>query len=151
MKAGRRRMLTGATAFGMLLVGAFVSAQNLDRLIDPYLRIHANLAGDKVEGVSADAKLLAAEAGKLGDVGSSLAAAARELTAATDLKAARAAFGKVSEALLDYAARTKQALGAGVNIVYCPMAKQRWVQRGDQIANPYYGSQMLRCGELQKR
>jgi hypothetical protein len=28
------------------------------------------------------------------------------------------------------------------------MAKASWLQRDKQISNPYYGSKMLRCGEL---
>ncbi len=151
MNAGRIATLAVAIDLGMLFGGVCVAAQGVDRLVAPYLRIHSSLAADKFDGVKAEAQALAAEADKLGEAGVSLGGAARELAAAADLKGARAAFGKVSEALLAYVTKTKQALGPGLNVAYCPMVKQRWVQRGDQIQNPYYGAQMLRCGEIQKR
>ena len=34
---------------------------------------------------------------------------------------------------------------------FCPMVKEGegdWLQFAERISNPYYGSQMLRCGEL---
>lgn len=36
-----------------------------------------------------------------------------------------------------------------IKIAYCPMANARWLQRNGEIANPYYGSKMLRCGEFE--
>ena len=33
---------------------------------------------------------------------------------------------------------------------YCPMAKAGWVQKGNEIANPYYGKSMLKCGTFKK-
>lgn len=141
----------GVAALGLALAELPAAAQSLERVLNPYLRIHANLAADKLDGVEADAKTLAAEAEKLGDPGGALVSAARDLAKASDLKGARSAFGKLSEALLAYVSGTKQSLAPGLTVVYCPMVKQRWVQKGDQIANPYFGSQMLRCGEIQKR
>lgn len=39
--------------------------------------------------------------------------------------------------------------------VYCPMAFEgkgaMWLQRGENIRNPYFGSKMTSCGEIQKR
>ena len=34
---------------------------------------------------------------------------------------------------------------------YCPMVKEGqgdWLQNNDRLANPYYGAEMLRCGDL---
>jgi hypothetical protein len=30
----------------------------------------------------------------------------------------------------------------------CDMAKESWLQEDDQIGNPYYGSEMYRCGKI---
>ena len=38
----------------------------------------------------------------------------------------------------------------GVKLAYCPMVKASWLQKGDTIRNPYYGSAMLECGEFRK-
>lgn len=154
MVARRHRhliVMSVTIAIGAVAAEARLSGQGLDRIMEPYLRVHASLAADKLESVPADAKALLSEATKLGDAGGKLAAAAREVAAATDLKGARAAFGRLSEALLAYVASTKQAIGSGLHVVYCPMVKQRWVQKGTDIANPYFGTQMLRCGEIEKR
>ena len=41
-----------------------------------------------------------------------------------------------------------------VRVAYCPMAFDNrgasWLQREEQIANPYFGASMLRCGEIQQ-
>jgi hypothetical protein len=36
----------------------------------------------------------------------------------------------------------------GVRTAYCPMAQKPWLQRGDTLANPYYGKAMPTCGEF---
>jgi Cu(I)/Ag(I) efflux system membrane fusion protein len=34
-------------------------------------------------------------------------------------------------------------------VFHCPMSKGDWIQTVREIRNPYYGFQMLKCGELQ--
>jgi hypothetical protein len=36
-------------------------------------------------------------------------------------------------------------------IAYCPMAKASWLTKTKTVVNPYYGSQMLTCGEITGR
>jgi hypothetical protein len=119
-------------------------------VIDPYLRIQTALSTDTLKDIAADAGLIATEAERLGEQGKALHASAKELQGAADIKAARAAFGKLSEALLGYAAATSSGLGNGVRIAYCPMVQKSWAQKGDTIANPYYGKSMLTCGDFKK-
>ncbi len=114
-------------------------------LADPYLRIQVALANDKVDGVQASALALAAEAERLGTPAEALRAAARSLASARDLNAARTAFGPLSDALIAYANRS--GLGP-LKVAFCPMLKKSWVQKPGDIANPYFGSQMLRCGSF---
>lgn len=35
-------------------------------------------------------------------------------------------------------------------IAKCPMANARWLQKKGEIQNPYYGANMLQCGEFEK-
>ena len=35
-----------------------------------------------------------------------------------------------------------------LTVVYCPMKKAEWLQQGEQVANPYFGTAMLDCGQL---
>lgn len=119
-------------------------------LVDPYLRIHTALVADKVDGIKQDASAIAQAATPLGAPAKRLAEAAQKLERAADLKAARAAFGDVSEALAAYARSTGATNPAGVNTAFCPMAAKPWLQRGEKIQNPYYGSEMLECGEIKR-
>ncbi|NIM11266.1 MAG: DUF3347 domain-containing protein [Candidatus Aminicenantes bacterium] len=63
---------------------------------------------------------------------------------AGDLNALRHAFKPLSEHI------AKAELPAGLAVAYCPMAKAHWVQKNGKVANPYYGSEMLRCGAIKK-
>ncbi len=40
------------------------------------------------------------------------------------------------------------------NVAFCPMAFDfegaQWIQRGEEISNPYFGADMLRCGDIQR-
>jgi hypothetical protein len=38
-----------------------------------------------------------------------------------------------------------------LSIVYCPMRKADWVQKGDVLANPYFGREMPDCGTIKKK
>jgi Cu(I)/Ag(I) efflux system membrane fusion protein len=117
-------------------------------MVDAYLRIQASLAGDTITTVAADARILSQQAVGLGAAGQKIATAAQALSAATDIKTARAAFGDLSDAMI--AAVVDSPSGKEVRVAYCPMVKKSWLQKGSEIANPYFGAQMLRCGEFKK-
>jgi predicted RNA methylase len=135
-----------ASSSALVAVGG-AAASHWTAVVTPYLRIHAALAADTIETVKADATLLAAEAAELGDAGRAVAVAAKALAGAADLEAARAAFMTLSEALVTAAG---EALPPGVRVAYCPMVKKPWLQRGDTIQNPYFGSKMPTCGYFKK-
>jgi hypothetical protein len=65
------------------------------------------------------------------------------------LEDARDKFGRLSDALVTYMDGLKLVPPDGVRKAYCPMANKPWLQKGDTLANPYYGSSMLTCGEFQ--
>jgi hypothetical protein len=75
-------------------------------------------------------------------------AAASALQEAADLKAARAAFGKLGDALMQQAKDSGTPLGDDVKVAYCPMVQKYWLQKGEAIRNPFYGKQMSDCGRL---
>lgn len=75
-----------------------------------------------------------------------LASSASALIKATDLAAKRTAFKALSASMVEWASAAKPD---GIHIAFCPMAKARWLQSGDEVSNPYYGSSMLRCGTLE--
>ena len=93
-----------------------------------------------------------------GLVGEALATwrrAARRLSSEeppADLAAARVAFEPKSRAVIDLEERFGHRGTQAWHIAYCPMALDNagaeWLQRGTTIDNPYFGAEMLRCGEI---
>lgn len=123
-----------------------------------YMAIHAALAGDKTTDVAKhaaaiakaaatlDAKTIpAAHAAHLSAVPGKIEAAAKAIQAAGDIKGAREAFKGLSKPMVMWASMLKPA---GVSVMYCSMAKGSWLQADTTIRNPYYGAQMLACGEI---
>jgi hypothetical protein len=127
--------------------GALDASEPVKSIVNSYLEAHAALAADKVEGVKAPAAAMAAEADKMGAGGATIAKQARALEQAKDLEAARTAFTPLSESVI---ATAKAANLPDVKVAYCPMVKGSWLQKDGTIKNPYYGSQMLTCGEFKK-
>ena len=73
---------------------------------------------------------------------------ATEPLGATDLPAARDRFGALSEAIDAYMTGLKLTPPEGVRVAVCPMVNKPWLQKGDALANPYYGKEMLTCGNF---
>jgi protein SCO1 len=124
------------------------AAADLDALLGPYLRIQQALAHDSFDGVSDSALALATAAMKLGSRGAAVKVAVNPFAQATDVGAARDAFGGLSEAILRYAAAVGIALGERTAVAYCPMARKYWLQQGDTVQNPYFGTRMSDCGRI---
>jgi hypothetical protein len=138
----------GATASGAEALAKAAASELAPAIVDPYVRVQAALAADKIDGVKADAAAIGAAAGKLGEPAKPIAAAAKRLEDAGSIKDARKAFGEVSDALFAYIKATGASMPSGVKTAYCPMVNKSWLQKGDKIQNPYYGSEMLDCGSF---
>ena len=117
-------------------------------IVDPYLAIQEALANDSVEGVRQKAGELTTASTTLGAPGMKIQTAATSLTSAGDIEDARTKFGNLSVALDTYVTELKLTLPEGVRSAYCPMVSKPWLQAGDTLKNPYYGSSMLTCGEF---
>lgn len=48
-------------------------------------------------------------------------------------------------------AASQPARVESLSLVYCPMKKADWLQTGDAVRNPFFGSQMLDCGTVKKK
>lgn len=70
---------------------------------------------------------------------------------ARDLAEARARFLPFSTALVEFTKSLgrKNPTASGLKIFHCPMAPKPglWVQNGGSLLNPFYGAEMLTCGE----
>ena len=74
---------------------------------------------------------------------------AEKAASGADIVAVRTAFKPLSEKV------RKGQIPEGYAVAYCPMADgdkgAHWVQKDQsQIANPYFGASMLRCGEFKE-
>jgi hypothetical protein len=133
--------------------GGFEAA--MQPVLGEYLKIHKALSADKEAGVARTAARIeqlaarlkpgGARASQLASLPASLRAAAAKLRQAKGLEKQREAFKDLSRPMVSWALASRPR---GVNVVSCSMAKASWLQRESEVANPYYGSRMLRCGEV---
>jgi hypothetical protein len=148
--ATQEAMMKRVAMMTMMAVGVLAgvaSASDLPAaLVDPYLQVQAKLAGDQFAGIAPQAQAIATAAAALGKDAEKIAAGAKKLGDAKDIAAARTAFGEMSQAIADYAAKTKSGFGPDVKLAYCPMADKPWLQKEKDIKNPYYGAAMSTCG-----
>jgi Cu(I)/Ag(I) efflux system membrane fusion protein len=138
-------------------VGASEFDQAMQPVLAEYLKIHGALAADKTDGIQSAAQAIEKSAKELepdkvsGDhaehyknIPADLVAACKALEQSEDLVSARDAFKLLSQPVSMWVGMSKPE---EMSVMYCPMAEAGWVQEGDEVANPYYGSAMLGCGE----
>ena len=121
--------------------------EGLTEVVASYVEIQALLAADKIDGIKAPAAAISKKAASMGEAGVGIVAGAKAVEGAADLEAARKAFARLSESVIA-AAKAQGWQGLGVKLAYCPMVDASWLQKEQQIRNPYYGSSMLTCGEF---
>lgn len=128
------------------------TAEALRGIWKAYLDATARLAGDE----RADAEALAAAASALSDevdADAILRDAARDFAAAADIDGQRVALAPLGAALraLLEAWRVE---GLEAWVVHCPMAQggdgADWLADEPEVVNPYFGAEMLRCGDVRR-
>ena len=145
------KQLAGVTLVLALMAGAGAQASDaMKAIVGSYLAIQANLAADKIDGLEPAARAISEQASRMGAAGKDMANAARALGAAGDIKAARLAFGTLSDAVIAAGKAEGWKDVPEVKVAYCPMVEKSWVQKGSEIRNPYLGSSMLTCGTFTK-
>ncbi len=126
-----------------------LSAEAFGEILNDYLALQNALAGDDLETAKKAIDALAARetirkyapATKIID----------RLAEATDIEAMREAFAPLAYGMLELAKRPAFAeSGKDLYRAHCPMAFDNagadWLQRGEEIRNPYFGARMLKCG-----
>lgn len=141
-------MKTLVLLFVFVMTAAMSASESSKAIVGSYLQIQTALAADKTAGVKTAAEAIGKEAAKMGAPGEALAKAAQAIGVAKDLKAARDAFGPLSDAVIAAAKADEFKDLPGIKIGYCPMVDKSWLQKDTEVRNPYYGSQMLTCGSL---
>ena len=159
---GIKTRITTALAACTLLLG--VSATHaaefdttMETIVTEYIEIQEALAADSTEGVQSATHAIRDSATQLHpgqaagehaehykSIPQDLLAACEKLAAAQDIGSLREAFKELSKPVSMWVTMAKPE---NTSVMYCPMAKAGWVQRGSKVANPYFGSEMLSCGE----
>lgn len=153
-----------APSFGGLPAGDPLGVA-LGQALPPYLATQEALAADDPHAAATAfgalaAALDAAHAHAEGDRMPPVMAArgaARAAAATHELPAQREAFNTITRELLPQW-RSVPAGALGVDALYlmhCPMAFDNaganWLQGSDELANPYFGASMLRCGSVEAK
>ena len=147
-----RRILPAVALLSLVVGAASLQASDaMKAIVGSYLEIHAQLMADKFDGIKAPANALATKAEAMGQSGAAMAKAAKAIGGAADIKAARDAFGTLSDAVIAAAKAEGYKDLSDVKLAYCPMVQKSWLQKSDQIQNPYYGQSMSSCGEFKKK
>lgn len=134
-------------------------------LLEGYLQVQSALSQDDAAKAGAAAKQLApltkrpvVLAGRARTLWlehtNSLAEAATTLGASSDLKPQRESFLKLSQAMLGLVRHFGNLHTTTVRLTFCPMANgnrgAHWLQLANRVENPYFGSKMYRCGDVQQ-
>jgi Cu(I)/Ag(I) efflux system membrane fusion protein len=139
----------------------------LSDLYRAYLRLQAAMADDRLRDAQDAWQTLQRSLGKpqaellQGRTLHAWQAAQAELRDGTNIDFAQAKmdelrdhFQGISDTILAMVDAFGHSLSDVLHKAYCPMAFDdqgaAWLQSGEEIANPYFGHQMLRCGEVQR-
>ena len=108
-----------------------------------YIEAQEALAADDLSKARRAMEALAKESGP------DLMKLLREAAGAEDIEKMRKAFAAVSDYVV-----SNMELPAGHSVAHCPMfgkSGASWVQKTGEVANPYYGASMLRCGTIKQK
>ena len=128
-------------------------------IFDSYFAIGSSLSQDSMEHVQTNAKALAEAAEKaekeaknnpehshsLHTLLGKISDAAESLTEKTDISAARAEFGTLSEKMVEYQKKHGEKDSGKLHVYRCDMAKKVWLQKNENSGNPYMGPSMAMC------
>jgi RND family efflux transporter MFP subunit len=139
-----------------------IAIPHADDMIREYLAVAEKFGARQEADTPIDAGALFQTANMAAEhaSGDAAAIAKRVADAASKLKSQaiaeqRKSFVAVSEAMIDLARRAKLSDNPLLYVMHCPMAFDdkgaRWMQREEELANPYYATQMKKCGEVVER
>lgn len=141
--------------------------QHVAPIVEAYVELVNALAADDAEGAAAAAKRLRAARAQalphgvegdeaIGAFNSQITAIESGLPAeGADIEGIRAKLPDLTRGLETYLRTFGHNRSGPLFEAYCPMAFDNqgasWLQAEERISNPYFGSKMLRCGEIRKR
>ncbi len=132
----------------------------MTKVIDSYMRMHSALVSEEVSEVAEEARIMAdvikrmetsGPEGRLKEVIGSIEGSLEGLLSG-ELEKVRKSFAILSKGMAVYVkgAGRKDAVSAGIKVYICPMKEERWLQKEEDVQNPYLGKDMLICGNEEK-
>lgn len=124
-------------------------------LVKAYTSLIESLAKGKadvqlVEHVGHEAQTLVKKAeDPVKALASQVASLAKEM-AGNDIKGQRAKLKSLSAKTIELV-RTRPPSEGTLFTIHCPMVDADWIQTTEKVANPYYGAEMLQCGQVTGR
>jgi hypothetical protein len=121
------------------------------RIKDALVKNHAGAAAAAAADFSRSAEALAlsksaSKQKKTSTLHNRMIDDAISIAATQNLAEQRSSFQSLSQKLITLSKGAK--LPQPAYIAYCPMKKAYWLSREKEIENPYYGSEMLTCGNI---
>jgi hypothetical protein len=137
----------------------------MDFIMEHYLELHRRLAADSLSDVALHALGLVGAADEIlkrvsdpalrlpesfWKAAEELRAAALRLTGKSlqDDRVTFVALGRAMRELVTHVRPSRQRYPK-IYVFHCPMTKGDWLQTSEDMANPFYGFAMLKCGELE--
>lgn len=134
-----------------MAAGLEISTEQAVQLMESYLAMQSALAADDLTAAKAQAKAMMALAGHSGALPDLL----HDMLAADSLDAMRKPhFETLSNALIAAVKANADAFEGHLYLMNCSMVYgdrgADWLQADQELLNPYFGSQMLHCGEIKE-
>ena len=140
--------------------------KKLAPVLNAYLEVQKQLAADDFEKAksASDALVKSANKVKLGGAKATsvfwnahqknIVMQGKAFATSASIEAARGIFETLSHQIIVLLERIGNPLESSVKLTFCPMAfgskGAHWIQSGDVVDNPYYGSAMRTCGDIKK-
>lgn len=136
-----------------------IKPEYVDMLLAPYFELQSALAKDDLDAAKTSAgtfKQMLGHGPSHEDAPSlaDLTEEAAKIQSASDIKIARVAFHAISKDLAKMVEHVGTSGKSDVVKMHCPMAFNNkggaWLQNSEDLANPYYGAMMLKCGSVKE-
>jgi len=133
-------------------------ANSAQRLVQAYLRVQLKLARDDRAGAQRAFALMstAVKEPRLQLdplLRGAIEGACAQGAAASEIAAMRSAFASLSTEMLRWLSAAENPLPSPLIVAHCPMALDnkgsKWLQLGQKLQNPYFGAEMLTCGNVE--
>ena len=133
--------------------GHNMAAMGVTPALTAYFKVKNALVASDAKAAASEAKTLSVALKKAGKmVGADALKAADAITKASSIDTQRAQLGSLTNAV--YAAAKTMKPSSPVYYDFCPMANDNkggyWLSEKKEIANPYFGDMMLKCGKVKE-